>query len=153
MTLAAQLEMKHEAEKRALSAAMARCWKLVHSMSEAKPAEAERTSQLLGEMVKQIPKLPLEFTRKMLADARGFECASNMRAVDGALRLAWEKARRGEAAERNRLLAEARKFRSKAMGLGAEANFELAAERRIEIILMTGGMDHKGPTLAKPGIG
>ena len=150
MTLAAQLEMRHEAEKRALSAAMTRCWKLVHSMAEARPAEAERTSQLVGEMVKQIPKLPLEFKRKMLANARSFECASNMRAVDGALRLAWEKARLGEPAERNRLLAEARKFRSKAMRLGAEANFETASDRRIEIILMTGGVEHKGPTLAKP---
>ncbi|HKT18167.1 MAG TPA: hypothetical protein VJR47_09005 [Stellaceae bacterium] len=153
MTLAAQLEIKRETEKRALAAAMAQCWKLVHSMSEAKPAEAERTSHLLGEMVKHMPKLPLEFKRKMLANARGFECAANMRAVDGALRLAFEKARHGEPAERNRLLAEARKFRSKAMRLGAEANFEIAAERKIEIIMLTGGVEHKGPTLAKPRFG
>lgn|SRR5512146_3237653 len=153
MSLAAQLKMQREVDERALAAAMAQCAKLVESMRLVKPADAERTALLLAEFVKHTPKLPLEFKRKLLAQARALECAANMRATDAMLHLALEKAREGATAERNRLIGEARRFCSKAAALGAEPGFKLAAQRKIEIIMMTGGIEHKGPTLAKPRSG
>jgi hypothetical protein len=150
MTLANQLDMKREAEKRLLDSVMERCTKLVESMRAAKPAEAERSKARLDEIVKATPKLPMEFKRKIVANARTFECFANMRAADEALKLAWEKARRDELIERNRLVGEARGFCNKAASLGAEQGFKAAATRKIEIIMMTGGVEHKGPTVAKP---
>jgi len=153
MSLAAQLNAQREADERALAAAMAQCTKLVQSMRLVTPADAERTVLLLAEFVKHTPKLPLEAKRKLLADARALECAANMRATDAALHLALEKARENAPADRNRLIGEARRFCSKAASLGAEPGFKLAARRKIEIIMMTGGVEHKGPTLAKPRSG
>jgi hypothetical protein len=145
-----QLEAKREAEKRALDAAMASCVKLVESMREAKPADAARSKSRLDEMIKATPKLPLEFKRKISAEARKFECFANMRAADDALKLAADKAHHDERGERNRLVSEARGFCNRASSLGAEPEFKTIANRKIEIIMMTGGVEHKGPTLAKP---
>src|SRR5690348_13046251 len=106
MSLATQLKMQREVDERALAAAMAQCTKLVQSMRLVQPAEAERTALLLAEFLKHTPKLPLEFKRKLLAEARALECAANMRATDAALHLALEKAREDAATERSRLIGE-----------------------------------------------
>ncbi len=150
MTLANPLDVKREAEKRALDAAMERCTKLVESMRLANPADAARSKARLDEVIKATPKLPMDFKRRISAEARKFECFSNMRATDDALKRASEKARHDELGERNRLVGEARGFCSKASSLGAEPEFKTIANRKIEIIMMTGGVEHKGPTLAKP---
>ncbi len=141
---------KQEAEKKMLAACMAECSKLVETMRTQKPADAERSKARLDEVIKRVPALPPEFKRKILADARGFECISNTRATDAALQLALEKARKDDIPARNKLVGEAREFCKKAMSLGAIASFRATANRKIEIIMMTGGVEHKGPTIAKP---
>lgn len=139
-----------EAEKKMLAACMGECSKLVASMSTQKPAEAERSKARLDDIIKRTPKLPVEFKRKVLTDARSHECMANTRAADAALQAALEKARKDDESERNRLVAEARNFCNKAIALGAASSFRATANRKIEIIMMTGGVENKGPTIAKP---
>lgn len=141
---------KQEAEKKLLAACMAECTKLVESMRMQKPTDAERSKTRLDEVVKRVPNLPMEFKRKVLADARNFECIANTRACDAALQLALEKARKDDIPARNKLVGEARNFCNKAMSLGAIPSFRATANRKIEIIMMTGGVENKGPTIAKP---
>ncbi len=141
---------KLELEKKMLAASMAECTKLVESMRTQKPPEAERSKARLDDMVKVHTKLPPDFKRKILTDARNYECIANTRATDAALQLALEKARKDEETERNRLVGEARNFCAKAMSLGAATSFRATANRKIEIIMMTGHVEHKGPTVAKP---
>lgn len=144
------VQNKQEAEKKALAACMAECTKLVETMRLQKPADAERSKARLDEVVKRVPTLPMDFKRKIFADARAFECISNTRAADAALQLALEKARKDDIPARNKLVGEARNFCNKAISLGAIASFRATANRKIEIIMMTGGVEHKGPTIAKP---
>ena len=139
-----------EAEKRALAACMVECNKVLETMRAAKPADAERSKARLDDIVKRVPKLPVDFKRKLLADARNFQCLANTRATDNALQLALDKARHDDLPERNRLVGEARNFCNKAISLGADSTFRAIANRKIEIIMMTGGVEHKGPTVAKP---
>ena len=139
-----------EAEKKLLAASMAECSKLVASMRTQKPGEAERSKTRLDEIIKHAPKLPMEFKRKVLTEARSLECMANTRAADTALQSALEKARKDDEGERNRLVAEARNFCNKAIALGAASSFRATANRKIEIIMMTGGVENKGPTIAKP---
>ena len=141
---------KAEAEKRALAACMTECSKLLETMRVAKPADAERSKARLDDIVKRAAKLPVDFKRKLLADARNFQCLANTRAADAALKLALDKARHDDPAERNRLVGEARQYCNKAIALGADSTFSAVANRKIEIIMMTGGVEHKGPTIAKP---
>jgi hypothetical protein len=141
---------KQEADKKILAACMAECTKLLETMRTQKPADAERSKARLDEVIKRVPTLPVEFKKKAMADARGFECIANTRAADAALQLALEKARKDDIEARNRLVGEARNFCNKAISLGAIASFRAIANRKIEIIMMTGGVEHKGPTVAKP---
>ena len=141
---------KLEAEKKLLAACMAECSKLVESMRMQKPVDAERSKARLDAIVKQVPKLPADFKKKILGDARNFQCIANTRAADAALQLALEKARKDDETERNRLVGEASNFCNKAMALGAASSFRSIVKRKIEIIMMTGGVEHDGPTIAKP---
>lgn len=150
MSPSKQANDKIEAEKKALAACMAECSKVLESMRLAKPVDAERIKSQLDAIIKRVPKLPMEFKRKLLTDARTFECIANTRAADSALTIALEKARKDDSTERNRLVGEARNFCAKAISLGADPSFRTIANRKIEIIMMTGGVEHKGPTVAKP---
>jgi hypothetical protein len=138
MALPKAAEYSAEATEKALAICMAKCAKLVDSMRVAKPAEAERMRSLLGEIIKATPKLALDFKRKMLFDAVACERNANVRAADGALNLAMEKARADSKIERNRLAGEARNFCNKAIALGAPATIRDTLNRKIEIIMMTG---------------
>jgi hypothetical protein len=150
MTTTNEVANKQEAEKKLLAACMMECNKLLATMRTQKPAEAERSKAKLDEIVKRTPKLPLDFKKKLLTDARSFECIANTRATDTALQLALERARKDDLTERNRLVGEARNFCTKAISLGAASSFKATANRKIEIIMMTGGVENKGPTIAKP---
>lgn len=150
MLPAADTTVRSEAEKKLLAAAMAECAKLVAAMRAATPAEAERSKAKLDDIFKRLPKLPLDFKRKIMGDARVFERAANTRAADAALRQALEKAREDDVPARNRLVGEARGFYNKAVSLGADPTFRASAQRKIDIIMMTGGVEHDGPTIAKP---
>ncbi len=141
---------KRELEKKMLASAMVECSKLLETMRMAKPADAERIKARLDETVKRVPNLPMDFRRRLLSEARNFECRSNTRAADAALTLALDKARLDDVPERNRLVGEARNFVNKAASLGADPSFRSVAKRKIEIIMMTGGVEHDGPTIAKP---
>jgi hypothetical protein len=150
MSFAADAAKKQEAEKRLLAQAMAECEKQLESMRMASPAEAERIKSRLDDKMKNNKKLPTDFKRKMAAAAREFECAANMRAADAVLKQAPQTARVDNDKERNRLVSEARTFCSKATSLGADAQFRATVNHKIEIIMMTGQVEHKGPTIAKP---
>ncbi|MGO8916380.1 MAG: hypothetical protein ACLQJR_10770 [Stellaceae bacterium] len=150
MSFATDAAKKREAEQKALAASMAACEKMLDGMRAAPPAEAERIKTRLDDALKSNSKLPMEFKRKTLAAARSFECMANTRAADAALNQALAKARTDDLTERNRLVSEARAFCNKAASLGADAHFRSTLNRKIEIIMMTGQVEHKGPTIAKP---
>lgn len=147
---ASDLLAKREAEKKQLEAAMAECNKTLEAMRECGPADGERLTKRLDELVKGNQKLPPAFKKQAFETARSFERNANTRATHAALDQALKTARADDAAERNRLVGDARRLCNKAVSLGADANFKAAANRKIEIIMLSGGVEHKGPTIAKP---
>jgi ribosomal protein L16 Arg81 hydroxylase len=147
---ASDLAKKRELEQKQLEQSMAECTKIVDSMRDLQPAAAERVRQRLDAYLKDHPKIPLDFKRKVTAQARTHECAANMRAADAALKKALGDARNDAIKERSRLIGEARNFSNKAASLGADEEFKAAVKRKIEIIMLTGGVEHEGPTIAKP---
>ncbi len=147
---ASDLAKKRELEKKLLESAMAECTKMVNSMRELPPPAAERIRQRLDAYLKDQKKIPLDFKRKVTGEARSLECAANMRAADAALKKALNLARRDDHKERTRLIGEARTFGAKAASLGADEEFKAAVKRKIDIIMLTGGVEHDGPTIAKP---
>src|SRR5579863_10015195 len=106
---------KLAAEKKLLDACIGECTKLVQSMRTQSAPDAARSKIKLDAIIKSVPKLPTDVKRKLLADARSFECIANTRAADVALQQALEKARKDDEAERNRLVGEARNLCNKAM--------------------------------------
>jgi hypothetical protein len=144
------LAKQRELEKKRLEDAKAECSKIVESMRNLPPAAAERVKQRLDAYLRDHPKIPSDFRRKALSDARALECAANMRATDAALKKALSDALRDDHKERSRLIGEARTLRAKAVSLGANEEFATAVARKIEIIMMSGGVEHDGPTIAKP---
>jgi hypothetical protein len=147
---ASDLAKKREIEKKLLETAMAECTRMLEAMRNLPPPATERSRQRLESYLKDHPKIPLDFKRKALADARAHECAANMRAADEALRKALTGARHDDLKERSRLIGEARNLSAKAASLGADEEFKAAVKRKIEIIMLTGGVEHDGPTVAKP---
>jgi hypothetical protein len=144
------LAKKRELEQKALERAMADCTRMLEGMRNLPPPATERQRQRLEGFIKEHSKIPMDFKRKTLAEARQHECASNMRAADEALKKALGLARRDDHKERSRLIGEARNFGNKAASLGADEEFKAAVKRKIDIIMMTGGVEHEGPTVAKP---
>jgi hypothetical protein len=126
------------------------CARVRASMRDMSPVQAERIRARLDDVLKDCPLLPLELKRKMQEEARTFERIANMRATDATLQDAMHKAKEDDKVERNRLVEEARQHCRKAVSLGADADFQHAVKRKIENIMMTGGIEHKGPTAAKP---
>jgi hypothetical protein len=150
MLLPSEAARKQEAEKKLLDAFMAQCGKVVESMRDVPPAEAERIRQRLDDALKSCPHLPTAFKQQTMAAARAYECSSNMRATDEALQKAMHFAREDDKVARNELIAEARKRSAKATMLGANQDFQHAVQRKLENIMLTGGVEHHGPTAAKP---
>lgn len=141
---------KRAAEKAALERSMKSCRVELAKMHEASPAEAERLSTWLKEHCGQDKTLPYDFKRKVLERARLYERNANMRAANEALHRALRLAADEQMSERSRKLGEGRQYFSKACALGADEDFRKAVQRLIENIMMTGGVQHKGPTRAKP---
>jgi len=141
---------RHEAEQKLLEAIKLECSKLLGSMRAVSPPEAERIRLRLDEVLKRAEKLPLTYKRKVAADARAFECIANTRAADAILNAAVSKAKENDMVERNRLVGEARGLAHKAMMLGAAASFQSAFDRKIEIIMLTGGVGVGGRSYGKP---
>jgi hypothetical protein len=141
---------KNEAEERLLAAIKTESRKLIDSMRLAQPSEAERLRTRLDEVLKHATKLSMDFKRDILAEARNLESTANTRAADVALQAAMRKAKENDAAERNKLVGQARGYASKAISLGADPAFRATVDRKIEIIMMTGNAEQKGPTAAKP---
>jgi hypothetical protein len=129
---------KLQAEQKAIEACQLECTKLVESMRELLPAPAAKIKAQLDELLNSQPKISADFKRETLAMARVHECAANTRAVDACLNDAIAKAKANDLDARNRLVGAANAFARKASLLGADAKFQSAVDRRIEIIMMTG---------------
>ncbi len=123
---------------------------LVHTMHDVTPEEAERTVERIKDLMKEEKLLPFDFRQKAFKRMRVLECDANMRAADMMLHKASEMAVEENMKERAFDLGEARKFYSKACTLGADDDWRKAFQRSAETILLTGGVQHKGPTRAKP---
>ncbi len=144
------LAEKQEAERQARERSMQYCRDELRKMHSASPEDAERINKQLKERCKEDKLLALDFKQKLLERARLYECNANMRAADAALHTALRLAAAENMVERSRKLGEGRRYFSKACSLGADEDYRKAVQRLIENIMMTGGVQHKGPTRAKP---
>jgi hypothetical protein len=141
---------KLEAEKAAVERSKQHCRDELKKMHAATPEEAERIAKSLKDHCGYDKTLPFDFKRKALELARDYERNANMRAADTALHAALRLAADEHMVERAKKLGEGRRYFSKACSLGADEDFRKAAQRLIENIMMTGGVQKKGPTRAKP---
>lgn len=141
---------KQEAEQKIQEEAKIECRNELKEMSVADPKEAERIKKRLDELMKKYVKLPPDFRKQVLDKARAYECSANMRAANRTLDKALMMAQRRKVMERTQLLGEARKYYGKALMLGAEKEFQVAADRMIDSIMMTTAPDPTRPTRAKP---
>lgn len=141
MSAATDADVKQrEAQQKLIDAIKLDCSKLVETMRLAQPTEAERVKTRLDEVIKHHVELPMDFKRKILADARALECDSNTRAADVVLQAALSKAKQDNMVERNRLVGLARNYANKAISLGADSSFRATLKRKIEIVMMTGNL-------------
>lgn len=145
-----KLAEKLEAERLAVERAKSECKDQLRKMHDAGPEEAERLAKGLKDRCGQDKRLPFDFKQKLLERARFHECNSNMRAANKALHEALRLAAEEQMVQRAQKLGEGRRYCAKACTLGADADFRAAAQRLIENVMMTGGIQHKGPTRAKP---
>lgn len=145
------LAQKQAAEQAAIERSKQFCRESLKQMHWAGPEEAERLSKGLKDHCGHDKALPFDFKRKALELARTYECNANMRAADSALHQALRFAADEHMVERAQKLGEGRRYFSKACSLGAGDDFRKAAQRLIENVMMTGGVQKKGPTRAKPG--
>lgn len=141
---------KMEAEKAAIERSKQHCRDELKKMRAATPEEAERIAKALKDHCGYDKRLPLDFKRKALELAREYERNANMRAADKALHMALRLAAEEHLVERAQKLGEGRRYFSKACTMGADEDFRMAAQRLIENIMLTGGVQKKGPTRAKP---
>jgi hypothetical protein len=123
---------------------------VVHNMVDASPEEAERLSTRLKEFCGGDKVLPFDFKQKAYLKARELECHANMRMADKALRDAARMAAAENMKERGVKLGDARRYFAKACGLGADQGWRKAFQRSSETVMLTGGVQPKGPTRAKP---
>lgn len=144
------LSQKEEAARLALERSMSFCKEELKKMHDASPDDAERLSKALKDYCGGDKTLPFDFRRKVLERARDYERNANMRAANEALHSALRMAAEEQMVERARKLGEGRRYFSKACALGADDDFRKAAQRLIENVMMTGGIQKKGPTRAKP---
>lgn len=141
---------KLEAERAAIERSKQYCREELKKMHDASPDEAERLAKSLKDHCGRDKSLPFDFKRKVLELARDYERNANMRAADAILHQALRLAADEHMVERAKKLGEGRRYFSKACTLGADEDFRKAAQRLIENVMMTGGVQKKGPTRAKP---
>src|SRR5258708_33891062 len=79
MLLPSEAARKQEAEKKLLDAFMAQCGKVLETMRDVPPAEAERIRQRLDDALKSCPNLPAAFKQQTMAGAPAYECPFNTR--------------------------------------------------------------------------
>lgn len=139
-----------EAEAQAVERAKQVCRDQIKHMHDATPEDAERHHKWLKDYCGAEKRLPFEFRKKALARARQLECEANMRRADSLLHWAAKLSAEEHMKERARALGEAQRYLGKANMLGADEDFRHAAQRLIETIWLTGGVQHQGPTRAKP---
>lgn len=144
------LAQKQQAEQEALERSKQFCRDELRKMHAASPDEAERLCKELKDHCGRDKALPFDFKRKALERAREYECNANMRAADQALHQALQFAAGEHMVERAQKLGEGRRYFSKACALGAGDDFRKAAQLLIDNVMMTGGVQKKGPTRAKP---
>ncbi len=123
---------------------------LVHGMVDASPEDAERLSQRLKDFCGGDKLVPFDFKQRAFLKARELECHANMRMADRMLRDASRMAAAENMRERGVKLGDARRFFGKACTLGADEGWRKAFQRSSETVLLTGGVQPKGPTRAKP---
>lgn len=140
---------QQEAERAQIERMKTMVRETLHDMRNVGPVDAERLHQRVKDLCTD-KSLPMDFKRKALEMARGYECNANMRATDKLLHDAIKMAAGEHMKERAQKLSEARKLFSKACTLGADDDFRKAANRLMDTIMMTGGIVHPGPTRAKP---
>ncbi len=142
------------ADEAARAAAIERAKKtvrdLVHGMEGKSPDDAERMAQRIKEFCAGDKLLPLDFKQKAYQKARELERFANMRMADKMLRDASRMAAAENMKERGVKLGDARRFFAKACALGADADWRKAFQRGSETVMLTGGVQPKGPTRAKP---
>ena len=123
---------------------------MVHGMHGASPDEAERLGQRIKEFCAGDKLLPLEFKQKAYQKARELERFANMRMADKMLHDASRMAAAENMKERGVKLGDARRYFGKACALGADPDWRKAFQRGSETVMLTGGVQPKGPTRAKP---
>ncbi|MDA8232571.1 MAG: hypothetical protein M0006_14650 [Magnetospirillum sp.] len=123
---------------------------LIHAMADASPEESERLAQQVKDRCGGDTLLPFDFKQKAFKKARELQCNANMRAADRLMHQAARLAAEENMKDRGAKVAEARRYFAKACTLGADEEWRKAFQRLNETILLTGGVQHKGPTRAKP---
>ena len=138
-----------EIKRRLLERLMAQIVEALRRMPDTSSAGAYR----LHRQIKRLcigDALPVEFKRQSLEWARVHERNANMRETDKALRAALRIIALEQMRERSHAMSLAYRFYAKACRLGADEAFKRAVQRRIDIIMLTGGIVQQGPTRAKP---
>lgn len=143
-----------QANQEAAQAALERCKQVcrdqIKQMHDCSPEDAERQHKWLKDYCGAEKKLPFEYKRKVLDRARQLECEANMRYCDKLLQFAAKLAAEEHMKARSKALIDGQKYLSKACTLGCDDEFRKAANRLIETVRLTGGVQHSGPTRAKP---
>ena len=141
---------KQEAERQAVENLKAAISNEVAAMKTAGPGEAERMHARMKDRCND-KRLPGDFKKRILDQARAFERDANMRATDQMLAVAVAMAASENMPLRAAKLNEGRKLFSKAVSLGADEEFKKATQRLIDTIMFTGGVYKPGAaTKAKP---
>lgn len=150
MLMSPEAQEKQKAEQRAIEEAKAQCDAELRKMKNATIEEVEHIKQHLTDLMKRCQKLPFDFKQKLQMSAKTYECAAYMRDTDDCLRQAVAKAQARQFVERGQCLARGKQSYRKALMLGADKEFAIAAERMIENIMLTSSPDTHRPTKAKP---
>ncbi|MBF0562115.1 MAG: hypothetical protein HQL37_08865 [Alphaproteobacteria bacterium] len=141
---------KQEALERSIAAAKADCQGILQQMRKADPAQAEQLKKRLNDALNGYKMLSMDFRKSVMETARHYECFANMRAANSLLEAAMGMAMHHNTAERAKLLGKGREHYRKAMSLGADKEFAIAAERIIAAVTQTKAPDLTVPTKAKP---
>lgn len=119
--------------------------------SEAGAAEqVEKIAEALDKLVKS-KEFPTAHSRDFQDASKAVQCAAFQLSVDLLLRQAEEKAHTGDEKARNDVLTKAKEHFSKALRVGADAEFRAAVERRVQQVLLTSkeGVDDRSKEAAR----
>ena len=121
--------------------AMGQCQALIgrlrHAASEGYSEEAEHVCKMLSDHL-TAARLPCDFLREILAEARHLHMQAAMRATEIALDRASVLGRAKQTLEHAREMARARNCLGKAALLGAPREFRQGCESRIAAIVLSG---------------